>query len=86
MMISLLGCSQPAMRQPKHMCTHSSRTPQSAVYTVTISKHPKCTCPDFGNGNVCKHVLFVLTRVLGLRPTNPLVWQRGLLKSEVWPS
>ncbi|CAI5508726.1 unnamed protein product, partial [Closterium sp. Naga37s-1] len=34
------------------------------VYTVTISQQPSCTCPDYGNGNLCKHVLFVLLRVL----------------------
>lgn len=54
------------------------------VYTVTISKVPRCTCPDAQkDGMICKHVFFVLLRVLQLEQRNPLVWQRALLKSEV---
>jgi SWIM zinc finger len=53
------------------------------VYEVTIGKHLKCTCPDFAKGNVCKHQLFVMLRVLKLGKQNPAVWQRALLISEV---
>lgn len=53
------------------------------VYTVVISRHPTCSCPDFAKGNLCKHILFVMLRVLKLEPTNPLVWQRAYLTSEV---
>ena len=34
------------------------------VYTVTISQLPDCTCPDCGKGNTCKHILFVMLKVL----------------------
>ncbi|XP_028755869.1 mitogen-activated protein kinase kinase kinase 1-like [Neltuma alba] len=34
------------------------------VYTVTLSSLPSCTCPD--RTTPCKHILFVLIRVLGL--------------------
>ena len=34
------------------------------VYDVIIGKLPSCTCPDFLRGNLCKHVIFVLCRVL----------------------
>lgn len=54
-----------------------------AVYEVTVRKHPDCTCPDFQKGNLCKHYLFVMLRVLRLDRTDPLVWQKALLKSEV---
>ena len=54
-----------------------------AVYKVTVAKHPCCTCPDFAKGNICKHYLFVMLRVLRLRRNDPLVWQKALLKSEV---
>jgi uncharacterized Zn finger protein len=53
------------------------------VYTVTVGRVPSCTCPDAAKGNLCKHILFVLMRVLKLRRDNPLVWQKALLKSEV---
>ena len=53
------------------------------VYQVTVGKHPDCTCPDFQKGNLCKHYLFVMLRVLRLDQTDPLVWQKALLKSEV---
>ncbi|CAI5959494.1 unnamed protein product [Closterium sp. NIES-65] len=53
------------------------------VYTVTISQQPSCTCPDYGNGNLCKHVLFVLLRVLHVDEEDPRVWQRSLLSTEL---
>ena len=53
------------------------------VYTVTVGRYLHCTCPDFAKGNVCKHQLFVMLRVLKLAQDNPVVWQRALLKSEV---
>ena len=53
------------------------------VYTVTIGRHLHCTCPDFAKGNVCKHQLFVMLRVLKLGGEDTAVWQRALLPSEV---
>eukprot|EP00879_Flechtneria_rotunda_P028992 GHRR01031243.1.p1 GENE.GHRR01031243.1~~GHRR01031243.1.p1 ORF type:complete len:247 (+),score=58.84 GHRR01031243.1:121-861(+) len=53
------------------------------VYTVTTSRHPHCTCPDHAKGNLCKHILFVMLRVLKLATDNPLVWQKALLTNEV---
>ena len=49
--------------------------PCPAVYTVKVCRHPSCTCPDFVRGNLCKHVLFVMMRVLKQPATNPLIWQ-----------
>ncbi|KAK7311768.1 hypothetical protein RJT34_10110 [Clitoria ternatea] len=37
-----------------------------SVYTVNISRTPSCTCPD--NTVPCKHILFVLIKVLGVSP------------------
>ncbi|KAL6980097.1 hypothetical protein U1Q18_021746 [Sarracenia purpurea var. burkii] len=34
------------------------------VYTVALSETPSCTCPD--RATPCKHILFVLIRVLGV--------------------
>ena len=45
--------------------------------------HPYCSCPDFAKGNVCKHILFVMVRVIRLAPDDPLIWQKALLRSEV---
>lgn len=53
------------------------------VYKVNVCRHPSCTCPDFARGNLCKHILFVMLRVLKLPTTDPLVWQRALLTDEV---
>ncbi len=53
------------------------------MYDVTVSCKPRCTCPDHAKGNVCKHQLFVMLRVLKLRTDDPVVWQRGLLTEEV---
>ncbi|EFJ51142.1 hypothetical protein VOLCADRAFT_103541 [Volvox carteri f. nagariensis] len=53
------------------------------VYTVVISRSPSCSCPDFAKGHLCKHVLFVMLRVLRQSPDNPVIWQKGLLTREV---
>lgn len=34
------------------------------IYTVTISKVPRCSCPDAGKGNQCKHIIYVRTPAL----------------------
>jgi hypothetical protein len=54
------------------------------VYTVTLQDVPHCTCPDFAKKNdLCKHILFVFLKVVGLPVTNPLVYQRALLTNEL---
>jgi len=51
------------------------------IYQVTISKEPKCTCPDAANGNQCKHIVYVLVNVLKA-PEN-LSYQLAFLTSEL---
>jgi hypothetical protein len=29
------------------------------VYTVKVTREPKCTCPDNAKGNQCKHIIYV---------------------------
>lgn len=29
------------------------------IYQVTLGKVPRCTCPDNGKGNQCKHIVYV---------------------------
>ena len=53
------------------------------LYTVTISNLTDCTCPDSARGNLCKHRLFVMLKVLRRRTSDPLVWQAALLDSEL---
>ena len=53
------------------------------VYTVEIGQEHKCTCLDALKGHMCKHIFFVLLRILRVDERNPLLWQRCLLKSEV---
>jgi uncharacterized Zn finger protein len=53
-----------------------------AVYQVRVGRHPHCTCPDAAKGNLCKHYLYVMIRVLRLDQNDPIVWQRALLTSE----
>ena len=54
----------------------------SAVYQVEAGRLPHCTCPDFAKGNICKHYLYVMIRVLRLRQDDPVVWQKALLPKE----
>jgi len=53
------------------------------VYTVTVSQKPRCTCPDFEKGNLCKHILFVLLKVLRLPPDSQLIYQVALMTNEL---
>jgi hypothetical protein len=54
------------------------------VYTVTLQDVPHCTCPDFvRKQDLCKHVLFVYLKVVGLPVSNPLVYQKALLRTEL---
>ncbi|XP_058070003.1 uncharacterized protein LOC131219032 [Magnolia sinica] len=46
------------------------------VYTVTLSVAPSCTCPD--RTTPCKHILFVLLRVLGLSLDDTCLRRRTL--------
>lgn len=52
------------------------------VYTVSIGRHSSCNCPDAVKGNLCKHHLFVMIRVLRLAADDFRVWQRALLTAE----
>ena len=53
------------------------------VYDVDIGTIPKCSCPDFLKGNLCKHVVFVLCRVLHQEPNSCLIYQNALLTTEL---
>lgn len=52
------------------------------VYTITIEKVPSCNCPHANKGNQCKHIAYVLSRVL--RVKNPeLEYQFAFTSSEL---
>ena len=53
------------------------------VYEVTLSKVPHCSCPDHRKGNLCKHLLFVMLKVVGLSASSPLVYQSAYLTNEL---
>ena len=43
--------------------TVSYRGSTGNVYTIVIQHLPTCDCPDYGKGNHCKHLLFVMLKV-----------------------
>jgi hypothetical protein len=51
------------------------------IYTVVIAQQPSCDCPHALAGNQCKHVLYVLARVL--RAKFEYVYQLALLSGEL---
>lgn len=53
------------------------------VYTVRIAHLPSCSCPDHQKGNVCKHILFVWIKVMGLSEMSQLIYQNALISSEL---
>ena len=54
------------------------------VYETCLKSQPTCNCPDFmKRGDLCKHLMFVLIRVVGLDKDDPLAYQKAYLKSEL---
>ncbi|KAK5126349.1 hypothetical protein LTR85_010585 [Meristemomyces frigidus] len=51
------------------------------VYTVVIDKVPSCDCPHAKKGNQCKHIAYVLSRVL--RAPSNLEYQLAFISSEL---
>jgi hypothetical protein len=53
------------------------------IYKIIIGRLVSCSCPDFQKGNLCKHVLFVMIKVVGLSRESPLIFQVALVESEL---
>ena len=53
------------------------------VYTVKVGALVSCDCPDAAKGNVCKHQLFVMLKVLRASESSKLIYQRALLSHEL---
>ncbi|KAI7116476.1 hypothetical protein KC352_g34037, partial [Hortaea werneckii] len=51
------------------------------VYTIEISKVPTCNCPHARKGNQCKHIAYVLSRVL--RAPTELEYQLAFTSAEL---
>ena len=51
------------------------------VYTICIDKVPTCDCPHAKKGNQCKHVVYVLSRIL--RAPSDLEYQLAFTSSEL---
>ncbi|TGZ80362.1 hypothetical protein EX30DRAFT_396370 [Ascodesmis nigricans] len=51
------------------------------LYTITICDIPRCDCPDGIKTGTCKHILYIMLKVL--RAPDNLVYQAGLLTSEL---
>ncbi|KAK0737366.1 hypothetical protein B0T21DRAFT_364984 [Apiosordaria backusii] len=53
------------------------------IYTITISQLPSCTCPHFSSGKApqCKHIIYVLSRVL--RAKFDYIYQLAFLTTEL---
>lgn len=53
------------------------------VYNIEIKKLPSCTCPDFERGHLCKHIIFVMVKVLHVPRKSELIFQKALMKTEL---
>lgn len=51
------------------------------IYHITVDKVPSCSCPHARKGNQCKHVVYVLSRVL--RVPVHLEYQLAFITSEL---
>jgi len=53
------------------------------IYDVIIRKVATCSCPDHAKGNLCKHILFVLLKVMSLDNKSPLIYQAAWIETEL---
>jgi len=54
------------------------------LYTVTLGLVPSCNCPDHQKRqDLCKHMLFVALKVIGLDISDPLSYQKAYITSEL---
>jgi len=53
------------------------------LYKIEIGHLVTCSCPDFAKGNLCKHCLFVMMKVLKVNRRDEKLYQRALLTSEL---
>lgn len=53
------------------------------VYDVKVGPIPNCTCPDHQKGNLCKHILFVLLKVMALDAHSHLIYQAAWTSTEL---
>jgi len=53
------------------------------VYSVKISRRASCSCPDYVRSYLCKHILFVLLKVLRVDDASPVIYQNAWLSTEV---
>ena len=53
------------------------------IYSVKIEKEASCSCPDHANGHLCKHILFVLLKVMAIDPDSYLIYQEAWTESEL---
>jgi hypothetical protein len=51
------------------------------VYTIVVDKVPSCDCPHAKKGNQCKHIVYVLSRIL--RAPAELEYQLAFISSEL---
>ncbi|KAI5357449.1 Putative E3 ubiquitin-protein ligase Zswim2 [Septoria linicola] len=76
----------PADIDPKSPDNHPTEEVSLAgttgnIYQITISRVPSCNCPHARKGNQCKHIVYVLARVL--RAPEDLEYQLAFVSSEL---
>ena len=58
---------------------HSNKT----LYTVNIGEWPRCTCPDFSNNHLCKHIKAVLMKKYKVEETSGLLKKRRFTDADL---
>jgi len=96
--VSSLLASQNSFCDNKEYPLHSHQAPLELQreyivrgrreYTVIIKRNSTCTCPDNQRGRksigYCKHILFVLIKILNVKPNHPCLFRKNLLNSELY--
>jgi hypothetical protein len=53
------------------------------IFIKNKKKYFKIKGPDYAKGHLCKHIIFVLHRVLKVSRNSPLIYQQALLTNEL---
>lgn len=68
----------------KYQCKFDIAGSTGNKYCVTIGKVQTCNCPDYRKRkDLCKHILFVMLRVIGLNVQHELLYQKAFKVNEL---
>eukprot|EP01083_Nonionella_stella_P114790 339722_1 len=84
MFINKSGLKVVSMFIKDHDRVHVLYSKSKCIYFVHIGHEHYCSCHVFSNrGTICKHIIWTLHCLLGMRVNSPAIYQDGLTQYEL---